>query len=74
MEISMTTGARYFPQFGPLAVSGEVVARRSLIAPMGALRQHATHLVRWAPDRVLLSPTGIDLPVPDRMRMSASEP
>lgn len=62
MEMYMTTGARCFPQFGPLAVPGGVWTKRVPTAPSGAHRLRTVH------------PNGSDLQVTDRTRMSASEP
>lgn len=69
MEITMTTGARYFPQFGPLAAPGEVWSERVLMAP-----SRARQLCPGRFHRALINPIGIDLLVTDRMRRSASEP
>jgi hypothetical protein len=70
MEMTMTTGARYFPRFGPFAVLGGIQSMRPRTAPIG---------VRWLlAERpfhpVLINPTGSDLPVTDRTQKSASEP
>ncbi|MDQ3760514.1 MAG: hypothetical protein M3460_02075 [Actinomycetota bacterium] len=70
MKIYMSTGARYFPQFGPVAVSGKVWSERLLTAPSGAFRLRAGHRFH----RTLINLTGSDLSVTDRMRTSASEP
>ena len=70
MEISMTTGARYFPQFGPLAMPGGIQSKRPRTAPIGArwlLAERPFH-------PVLINPTGSDLPLTDRLQKSASEP
>ncbi len=69
MEITMTTGARCFPQFGPLAVRGEVWSERVLTAPSGVRRLRAGRF-----HGALINPIGSDLPVTDRMRRSAAEP
>ncbi len=74
MEITMITGARYFPRFGPLAAPGEVWSERVLAAPSGACRLRAGHLFHGAFHGALTNPIGIDLPVTDRMHRSASEP
>ena len=70
MEMSMTVGARYLPQFGPLTVLGGIQSKRPRTAPYG---------VRWLlAERpfhpVPINPTGSDLPVTDRTQKSASEP
>ena len=70
METYLATGARCFPQCGHLAMSGEVWSKRPLTAPSGASRLRAGHSFH----RTLINPTGIDLPVTDRTRTSASEP
>jgi hypothetical protein len=70
MEMSIATGARYFLQRGPLAVQGGIQSKRLRTVPCGArwlLAERPIH-------PVLINPTGIDLPVTDRRRMSASEP
>ena len=69
MEIYMTTGARCFPQFGPFVVPGAVWSKRLPTAPSGALRPRAGRL-----HRPLVHLTCSDLPVFDRMGMSAAEP
>ncbi|MGH3898636.1 MAG: hypothetical protein ACRDTA_10350 [Pseudonocardiaceae bacterium] len=74
MEICMTTGARYFPQCGHLAVSGQVWSKRLLTAPTGALRLRAGRPFHGTFCVAQVNPIGIDLPVTDRMRRSASEP
>jgi hypothetical protein len=63
MEMTMSTGVRYFTQCGPLAVSGGIQSER-LRRPLAGRPFHP------AP----INPTGIDLPTTARMRMSASEP
>lgn len=70
MEMTMTSGARYFPKCGLLAVSGGIQSNRWRIAPGGAHRLFAGRPFH----PVLINPTGSDLPTTDRMRMSASEP
>lgn len=70
MESYLTTGARRFPQRGHLAMPGEVWSKRLPIAPIGALRLRAGRSFHCT----VINPTGIDLPVTDRMRTSASEP
>ena len=70
MEMSIVIGARYLPRCGSLAVSGGIQSKRLWTAPFGArwlLAEHPFH-------PVLINPTGSDLPVTDRRRMSASEP
>ncbi len=70
MEMNLATGARYFLQRGPLAVNGGIQSKRLRTVPSGArwlLAERPFH-------PVLINSTGIDLPVTDRMRMSASEP
>jgi hypothetical protein len=63
MEMTITRGVRYFPQYGPFAVSGGVQSER--------LRwSFAGRPFHPAP----INPTGIDLQTTDRVRMSASEP
>ena len=71
MEMCMITGAHYFPQRGPVAVRGGIWSERLL---SGALRLRAGRPFHRARYGALVNPTGIDLPVTDRMRMSASEP
>ncbi len=70
MEITMTTGARYFPQFGPLAAPGELWSGCVLTAPWRARQLCVGRSFHGA----LINPIGSDLPVTDRMRRSASEP
>jgi hypothetical protein len=72
METFMTTGARYFyfPQRGPVAVPGGIWSERLLPALSGARRLRAGRFFQ----RTLINLTGSDLPVTDRMCMSASEP
>jgi hypothetical protein len=67
MEMYVTTGARDFPRVGPLGVHGGTWS--ALSVPSGTRRLRA-----GIPFCALLHPTGIDLPVTDRMRLSASEP
>jgi hypothetical protein len=69
MEITMTTGARYFPQFGPLAARGEFWSGCVLAAPSGVRRLRTGRF-----HGALINPIGTDLPVTDRMRASAAEP
>ena len=71
MEITMTTGARCFRQSGPLAAPSGVWSERVRTAPSGVRRLRARRLFHGAPAN---HPIGIDLPVTDRMRRSASEP
>ena len=73
MGMTMTTGARYLPQFGPLAASREVWSERVPAAP-SACRLRAGRSFPGAFHGALMNPIGIDLPVTDRMRRSASEP
>lgn len=70
MEMTMTSGARCFPQYGPLAVSGGTQSKRLRTAPIRADWPFAGRPFHPVP----FNPTGIDLPTTDRMRMSASEP
>ena len=70
MEITMTTGTRYFPEFGPLAAPDEVWSERVRTAPSGALQLCAGRPFHGA----LANLIGIDLPVTERMRASAAEP
>jgi hypothetical protein len=70
MEMYMTTGARCLPPRGPVAVPGGIWSERLRTVPSSALALRAGRSFH----RVLINPTGIDLPVTDRMRMSASEP
>ncbi|HEV7451965.1 MAG TPA: hypothetical protein VGO16_11365 [Pseudonocardiaceae bacterium] len=69
MEITMTTGARYLPEFGPLAARGEFSSGCILTAPPSN---------RWLRARrfhdALINPIGTDLPVIYRMRRFAAEP
>jgi hypothetical protein len=74
MEMCMTTGARYLPQFGPLGVPGVIWPERMLTVPSGALRLRAGRPLHRAFSGAQFNPTGSDLPVTDRMRTSASEP
>lgn len=74
MEMCMTTGARYFPRWGPVAARGGIWSERLRTVPSGALRRRAGHPSHRAFYGARVNPTGIDLPVTDRMRMSASEP
>lgn len=73
METSMTTGARDLRQFGALSVPGGTWSKRLRTVPAGALRLRAGSPFQ-ARYRVLVHPIGIDQPVTDRMRVSASEP
>ena len=70
MEVYLITGAHCFPQCGHLAMSGEVWPKRLLTARSGAPRRRPGRSFH----RTVINPTGIDLPVTDRMRTSASEP
>lgn len=70
MEITMTTGAGYLPRFGSLASPSEVWSKRAFAAPSGVCRLRAGRVFHG----VLTNMIGIDLPVTDRMRRSASEP
>lgn len=70
MEMTMTSGARYFPQCGLVAVSGGIQSKRLRTVPSGARWLFAGRPFH----PVLINPTGSDLPTTDRMRMSASEP
>jgi hypothetical protein len=70
METNMTIGARYFPQFGLVAVPGGIQSKRPRTAPMSArwlLAERPFH-------PVLINPIGSDLPATDRLHKSASEP
>jgi hypothetical protein len=69
MEITMTTGARYFPQFGPFAARGEFWSGCVLAAPFSGRRLRAGRF-----HGALINSIGTDLPVTDRMRRSAAEP
>ncbi len=73
MEMSITSGACDLNKLGALGVPGRIWSQRLLTAPSGALRLHAGSSFR-ARYGALVHPTGIDLPVTDRMRLSASEP
>jgi hypothetical protein len=73
MEMSITSGARGLNKLGALSVPGGTWSQRLLTVPSGALGLCAGSSFR-ARDRVLVHPIGIDLPVTDRMRLSASEP
>jgi hypothetical protein len=70
MEMTMTSGARYFPRYGLFAVSEVSRCRHVQIVPSNARWPFAGHHFHPA----LIDMTGIDLPTTDRMRMSASEP
>ena len=70
MEMTKTSGARYFPQYGPPAASGGIQSQRLRLVPSGARWLVAGRPFHSAP----INPTGIDLPTTDRVRMSASEP
>lgn len=70
MEIIMTTGARCYPQFGPLAMPGGIQSKRPRTVPIGASWQLAERPFH----PVLVNPIGSDLPVTDRPQKSASEP
>jgi hypothetical protein len=75
MEMCMTTvGARYFPPAGPIAVPGGIWSQCPLTAPSRAHRLRAGSPFHRALSGALANLTGIDLPVTDRMRTSASEP
>lgn len=74
MGMTMTTGARCFPQFGPLAASSEVWSERVRTAPSGARRLRAEGSPLGAFHGALVNPIRIDLPVTNRMRRSALEP
>lgn len=90
MEITMTTGARYFPQIGLLAAPGEVWSERVRTAPALARRPRAVGSScagRSLAGRPFyrafygspINSIGIDMPTAttcptDRMRASASEP
>ena len=74
MEITMTTGARYLLQFGPLAAPREIWSKQVLTAPSGACRLRTGRLVHGAFHGAPANPIDIDLPVTDRMRRSAVEP
>ena len=71
MEIIMTVGARYFPQAGSLAAPSKVWSERVRTVPSGVRRLRAGRPFHGAP---VNHPIGIDLPVTNRMRRSASEP
>jgi hypothetical protein len=70
MEMNTAIGARYFLQRGLHAVYGGIQSKRLRTVPCGARWQLAERPFH----PVLINSTGIDLPVTDRMRMSASEP
>ncbi len=70
MELCTAPGACYFPQCGHRIVPAGVWSQRLRSAPTGALRLRAGRLIH----RTLINPIGIDLPVTDRTRRSASEP
>jgi hypothetical protein len=74
MEIYVTTGARYFPQFGPFVVPEGVWTKRLSTAPSGALRLRAERRCHGAFFEALINMTVSDLSGTDRMRTSASEP
>jgi hypothetical protein len=73
MEMSISSGARGLNKLGALGVSGGTWSQRLRTAPSGALRLRAGSSLQ-AQFRALVHPTGIDPPVTDRMRLSASEP
>jgi hypothetical protein len=73
MEMSITSGARRLNKLGALGVPGGTWSQRLRTVPSGALRLRAGSCFQ-ARSRALVHPTGIDLPVTDRMRLSASEP
>ena len=71
MVMNMTTGARCFPHFGPLAVLGGIQSKRLRTAPYGGARW----LLAERPFHpVLINPNGSDPTVTDRLHESASEP
>ena len=70
MEMTVSMGARYFPQCGPLAVSGGIQSERLRTVPSSTRWPLAERPFHPVP----INPTDIDLPTTDRMRMSASEP
>jgi len=70
----VTTGARYFPQREPVVVPGRIRSERLLTGLSGAFRLRVGLPFHRVCYRARVNPTGIDLPVTDRMRMSASEP
>lgn len=74
MEIYTNTGARCFPQSGSFVVPGGVWAKRLPTAPSGARRLRTGLRCHGAFHGALISMTGSDLQVTDRMRMSAPEP
>jgi hypothetical protein len=65
MEMSMTTGTRCFPPFGPLAVPGGIQSKRPRTAPYDG--------ARWLLAERPFHPVLIN-PTTDRMQKSASEP
>ncbi len=73
MEMSVSACARDLPKFGPLGVPGGTWSQRVRTAPSGArrLRAESSFQARY---RALVHSIGIDLPVTDRMHLSASEP
>ncbi len=73
MEMSMTAGAHDLHKLGTLGVPGETWSQRVRTVPSGARRLRAGSSFQ-ARSRGLVHPIGIDLPVTDRMRLSASEP
>jgi hypothetical protein len=73
MEMSMTAGARDLQKLGVLGVSGGTWSQRLRTVPSGGRRLRAGNSFQ-ARYRALVDPIGIDLPVTDRMRLSASEP
>ncbi len=73
MEMSITSGARDLNKLGALGVPGGTWSQRLRTVPAGALRLRAGSCFQ-ARSRALVHPIGIDLPVTDRMRLSASEP
>ena len=74
MKIITIIGARYFPQFGPLAAPRELWSEQVLTAPSDACRLRTGRVVHGAFHGTPTNPIGIDLPVTDRMHRSASEP
>lgn len=70
MEITMTVGARYFPQSRTRTAPRAACSKRALAVSPGVCRPRAGRRFHG----VLVTMIGIDLPGTDRMRRSASEP
>ena len=73
MEMSVSACARDLHKFGVLGVPGGTWSRRLRTVPSGARRSRAGGSFQ-ARYRALVHSIGLDLPVTDRMHLSASEP